>query len=429
MNKNLHVALEKFANLELADLHVHFGGIISPLTAWQLGIKNQLIRVAERGGVFQVDNCKLLPKGDPNKGYLSIFKKGFAIGEGKKPINLEYACFRGNFHKFDQIMATIQGHRHGWGALQDEDDVRYVFARYLISVKKDNISYSEMQINLRISLLLYPVLSSAAALQKFALLLKEISIDFLKNGVSLRFIQCFNHSYSKGIESRAEEALQNLIEARSFAPDIFVGLESAGKEELCSTSYDTLFNIYRKAYKLGFGCEMHAGEQAGSGYMKRVMQMPLHRVAHGVQMIECNDLIKEVNSKDVSIVMMPHINVHLSLSISRNGEPTTVSSLERHPILKLFRENRVKICIASDNPELGGLSVRRAFKDMIKMREGISLEEVAILCLNSARSCFDKKWGQAYEQRICKWISCCDLDQDYIFSFYSAEDMQMDQLL
>lgn len=173
---------------------------------------------------------------------------------------------------------------------------------------------------------------------------------------------------------QAIEASIWLREAEKIVPGVFVGIESAGHEKDESGWPIHLKAGYEEIQKLGLGCEAHGGEGIGVEHMLDVVRtLPITRLAHGFQVIEDEDAISEVKKKDITLIMMPLINLKLGACVhgvkdkdnniipkakSKGGEKCYITELHNHPFYELLRKYELKIALGSDNPCMGGYPIK-----------------------------------------------------------------------
>lgn len=328
------------------DPHVHVPGTISPQTAWDLGMRNQLIHMEKIEDPAHHDYGKWEVKDGPNKigandpvGTYSRLFIGYdehvlEFDDQGKPINLDYNyhCIPSRqdvFSGFDAIQGTTQGHRHAPGGIQNEDDYRFVMRQYLESCLKQNIRYVEPSQNISISeKVLYPELPAKEARKKFFFLAKEIVDEFAKSGVTLRFTHCANKTGASTIGSplsvRANEWADWLEEAQKTVPGVFVGMTSAGHEkmEIKAGGPRALVNAYQRVVAMGLGVEGHYGEGAGVEHaMKAWKLFPKEtRFAHMFQIIESPEAIEAILAHGKPLTMSPAINIRLGGILHYTGE-------------------------------------------------------------------------------------------------------------
>ncbi|WP_100933950.1 hypothetical protein [Candidatus Chlamydia corallus] len=351
-------------SLPKADIHVHLPGTITPQLAWILGLKNRFLKWSHN---FWTDDRLLSPK-NPHKKYSNIFRNFQDIRHEKEPnlSLLEFNIIDYDFNSFDRVMATVQGHRFPPGGIQNEEDLLLILNNYLQQCLNDNIIYTEVQQNIRLAHVLYSSLSEKQARMNFYKVLFSASQMFYKHGITLRFLNCFNKTFSPKINSKepAQEAVEWLKEVHSEFPGLFVGIQSAGAESSPGACPKLLASGYKNAYESGFGCEAHAGEGIGFRYLQNTINaLPLHRIAHGFQAIENPDTIEDIRDRKLTLVMAPIINLILGATVHRYENnikinKRRITTLHEHPFFDLFRKHGLKIALSSDNPQMGGISLK-----------------------------------------------------------------------
>jgi adenosine deaminase len=436
--------------LPICDIHVHLPGVISPQIAWDLGVRNKFISVVkeQNGEYTHSSGPQSLSILDPHEHYIDIFKSGFILDENGKPQNLEYNIDADSFKDFDRIMATTQGHRHPPGGIQTKDDMMFLLDSYLEDCVRQKIFYTELQQNIKIAYLLFPDDEAKDARKKLYLLFKDVIEKFKQKGIHLRFLHCFNKTKAAGDEKttheRTLEAAGWLEETQEIAPNVFVGIESAGHEKDESGWPVHLKAGYEKVRDLGLGCEAHGGEGIGVEHMLDVAKsLPITRLAHGFQVIEDIEVIEFIKQKAITLIMMPIINLNLGLCLhvkqndnneyipcakTKGGKKIHIRDFWEHPFFELFRKHKMKITLSSDNPNIGGVPI----KDTILALAGLSskyklpkqvyplkAEELAILCRNGIDAIFSADHiKQDYKNLLNTWIEKHNLDQEFINNYY-----------
>ena len=138
--------------------------------------------------------------------------------------------------------------------------------------------------------------------------------------MQLRFLHCFNKTRvardTKKPHERAIESAKWIKESQNISPSTFIGIQSAGHENDESGWPIHLKSGYEKVRSLGLGCEAHGGEGIGIEHMFDVVKsLPITRLAHGFQIIEDHNVIKFIKKRNITLVMMPIINLDLGLCI------------------------------------------------------------------------------------------------------------------
>jgi adenosine deaminase len=436
--------------LPICDIHVHLPGVISPQIAWDLGVRNKFISVVkeQNGEYTHSSGPQSLSILDPHEHYIDIFKSGFILDENGKPQNLEYNIDADSFKDFDRIMATTQGHRHPPGGIQTKDDMMFLLDSYLEDCVRQKIFYTELQQNIKIAYLLFPDDEAKDARKKLYLLFKDVIEKFKQKGIHLRFLHCFNKTKAAGDEKttheRTLEAAGWLEETQEIAPNVFVGIESAGHEKDESGWPVHLKAGYEKVRDLGLGCEAHGGEGIGVEHMLDVAKsLPITRLAHGFQVIEDIEVIEFIKQKAITLIMMPIINLNLGLCLhvkqnnnneyipcakTKGGKKIHIRDFWQHPFFELFRKHKMKITLSSDNPNIGGVPIKDTILalaglsnkyELPKEVEPLKAEELAILCKNGIEAIFSTDdIKQDYRNLLNTWIEKHNLDKDFINNYY-----------
>lgn len=381
------LTLSMLRDIPITDIHVHLPGAISPSVAWDLGVKNQFITLIKDNEKQTWRNGpKSLSVNNPHEHYTDIFhganNHSIEFDDKHSPIDIQYHIEPRSFKDFDRVMATVQGHRYPPGGIQTEDDLELIFDAYLEACVRDNIIYSELQQNIKIAHTIYHDKSHKQARKALFFFFQRMVEKFEKRGICIRFLNCFNKTDAAcsviSTHKRAIEAVEWLLEADSIVPGVFVGLESAGHEKDPSGWPEHLQFAYEKAADHGFGCEAHGGEGIGSEHLLNMIEtLSLHRVAHGFQMIEDELVIKKIQEKNITVCMSPIINIILGACVhfgkdtngklipmkrSAGGLSVYIEHIAHHPIFELFRKYQCKIALCSDNPYLGGVSIKSVIK-------------------------------------------------------------------
>jgi adenosine deaminase len=321
-------------------------------------------------------------------------------------------------------MATVQGHRHPPGGIQNESDLHFVLKMYLKDCIEQNIFYTEVQQNIKIAHQIYPQLDPKQARQKLYSFFERIVEEYKAGGVYLRFLHCFNKTQTASInqttKERSIEAANWLRETQQFAKNVFVGIEAAGHEKDENGWPIYLKEGYEAVRALGLGCEAHGGEGIGFEHMLDVARiLPVTRIAHGFQIIENEVAIEEIKQRKITLVMSPIINLVLGACISstRNGRKYKkyINNISDHPFFTLLRKYRMNLTLCSDNPQMAGVTIQT----LIKILAGISddypfnyktkpmtTDELIICLLNGIEAAFcEESIKQEYIHQLAQWCT------------------------
>ena len=152
-----------------------------------------------------------------------------------------------------------------------------------------------------------------------------------------------------------------------------VGFDLAGPEaEYPAPPHALAFNVARDA---GLGLTAHAGEVAGPGRVREVLDFGVRRVAHGVTAGD-DDLPAILRARDITLDMCPTSNVQAGI----------VESLATHPLAALHRSG-ISVTISTDDRTVTGTDLTT---EMARSAEalGLSRDELADIALNGFRRGF-----------------------------------------
>ncbi|HHV71487.1 MAG TPA: adenosine deaminase [Clostridia bacterium] len=247
---------------------------------------------------------------------------------------------------------------------QTEDVLARVVEEIVEDAAKQNIRYLELRggplVHVREGLRPEQVLEA---------ILWGLKVGEQKYGVKARFIVC-------ALRSDAPEDNLNLAKiAAEYKKQGVVGFDLAGDE----AGYPAKLHqqAFRLAKEKGLKITVHAGEAAGPESVRSaIMDLGAERIGHGIRSIEDPSLIKLIIERDIALEVCPTSNVHTR----------AVSSLEKHPIKKLY-ELGVPIVIGDDDPQISNISLSGELK-LLTERFGFSFRQVCDLQLQAVKYCF-----------------------------------------
>jgi adenosine deaminase len=153
-----------------------------------------------------------------------------------------------------------------------------------------------------------------------------------------------------------------------------VGFDLAGPEaEYPAPPHALAFSVARDA---GLGLTAHAGEVAGPGRVREVLDFGVRRVAHGVTAADDDDLLAVLRARDITLDLCPTSNVQAGV----------VESLASHPLAALHRAG-VSVTLSTDDRTVTGTDLTT---EMARSADalGLSREELAEIALNGFRRGF-----------------------------------------
>jgi adenosine deaminase len=153
-----------------------------------------------------------------------------------------------------------------------------------------------------------------------------------------------------------------------------VGFDLAGPEaEYPAPPHALAFSVARDA---GLGLTAHAGEVAGPGRVREVLDFGVRRVAHGVTAADDDDLLAILRARDITLDLCPTSNVQAGI----------VESLASHPLAALHRAG-VSVTLSTDDRTVTGTDLTT---EMARSADalGLSRDELAAIALNGFRRGF-----------------------------------------
>ncbi|MGI8657602.1 MAG: adenosine deaminase [Candidatus Limnocylindria bacterium] len=148
-----------------------------------------------------------------------------------------------------------------------------------------------------------------------------------------------------------------------------VGFDLAGPEETWpAPPHAAAFVAAREA---GLALTAHAGEVAGAGRVREVLDFGVRRVAHGVTAAGDDALLQLLRARDITLDLCPTSNV----------QSRVVPTLADHPIASLHRAG-VSVSISTDERTVTGLTLS---DEMARTASAVGLapDELAAIALNA----------------------------------------------
>ena len=161
--------------------------------------------------------------------------------------------------------------------------------------------------------------------------------------------------------------------AAAFGPPI-VGFDLAGPELAWpAPPHAAAFNAARDG---GLSLTAHAGEVAGAGRVREVLDFGVRRVAHGVTAIEDDALLQLLRARDITLDLCPTSNVQAGV----------VADLPSHPIAALHRAG-VSVTLSTDDRTVTGISLT---DEMVRTATAVGMtdDELATIALNGFARAF-----------------------------------------
>jgi adenosine deaminase len=141
-----------------------------------------------------------------------------------------------------------------------------------------------------------------------------------------------------------------------------VGFDLAGPEaEYPAPPHALAFSVARDA---GLGLTAHAGEVAGPGRVREVLDFGVRRVAHGVTAADDDDLLAVLRARDITLDLCPTSNVQAGI----------VPSLAEHALVRLHRAG-APVTLSTDDTTVSDVSLTEEYRRAVG-EIGLTLPEL-----------------------------------------------------
>ncbi len=153
-----------------------------------------------------------------------------------------------------------------------------------------------------------------------------------------------------------------------------VGFDLAGPEAEYPAPPHAL--AFSTADAAGLSLTAHAGEVAGPGRVREVLDFGVRRVAHGVTAAGDEELLAVLRARDIALDLCPTSNVQAGI----------VAAIADHPLAELHRAD-VAVTLSTDDRTVTGTSLT---DEMARCAAELALsrDELAVIALNGFRRGF-----------------------------------------
>tara|TARA_B100001123_G_C15097095_1_gene942027 strand:- start:64 stop:1053 length:990 start_codon:yes stop_codon:yes gene_type:complete len=277
-------------------------------------------------------------------------------------------------YNFSNLESFLKIYYEGAKVLVKEKDFFDLTWAYALKCKEDNVVHTEIffdpQTHVDRGIKFETVINGIyKALQKAE---KQF-------GLSFKIIMCILRHLDQ------ESGFKVLDEAIAHKNKIYgIGLDSA---ELGNPP-KKFEKLFKHAIKKGFVTVAHAGEEGPSEYIREALKL-LHvkRIDHGVQCLNDEKLVEELQKSQIPLTVCPLSNVKLRV----------FKSLAEHNLKKML-DKKLMVMVNSDDPAyFGGYVNQNLIETQVALN--LSTNEVKTLLINSFKSSF------LNEEKKNDWIS------------------------
>ena len=386
--------LEWLQNLPKAELHCHFGGILSPeemievarenkneiekhllenydFSAWIKNIQNKI----ESGDVKTLlpydpkNNIKnyWLERGVPEPVAISAFILCF---ENKDQLLQDYIYNSvGNFKGIGIEAYEKLGDLQGSSLLQNKESISKTCQLLRDRCEHDKIRYMEV----RCSPMNY-TRGGLNAEKVVEIMMDELNCEFTI--FKLIFIAS-RHGADDSIKGHIDLALDMRENNREFSK-MFVGFDLAGAE--AAKRPEELREVFMNVLERSIPTTIHAGEDMPvKSIWEAVYHLSAERIGHGLSLNEDESLKKRFKERKIAIELCPSSNDQI-IGYNDFLKPLKEFSERKYP-LKEFLNDGLKITINTDDPGMSLTMLSQEYYKAACMTEG-GLSKWDILKIN-----------------------------------------------
>jgi len=243
--------------------------------------------------------------------------------------------------------------------LRSPEDYALITRRLLSSLERQNVRYAEITLSAGVTLL---------RKQDFAPIYEAVRQAAAESTVEVYWIldaiRHFGPEQAMQVAQLAAERVNDGVVAFGIGGD-----EARGPAEWFRDAFDY-------ARKQGLRLTAHAGETTGPESVWGALEIGAERIGHGIRSIEDPALLRELRDRAVP----------LEVCISSNVATGAVSSLEVHPVRRLY-DAGVPLILNSDDPAMFHTNLTQEY-ELARDRFGFSEAELHELSENSFRHAF-----------------------------------------
>lgn len=294
----------------------------------------------------------------------------FAIAS-RNHMKLEYGSVEEirNAYNFSNLQEFLDIYYIGSKVLQNEKDFYDLTMAYLIKAASQNVAHAEIFFDPQTHL------ANTVPFPVFFNGIYRAKVDAEEQyHIHSELIMCFLRHLSE------DSAFDTLEQSLPFRDKIMgIGLDSSEM----GNPPAKFKNVFAKARSMGLKLVAHAGEEGPSTYIRDAIDhLQIHRIDHGNQTKDDEQLMMEVAEKRIPLTMCPLSNLKLAV----------VKNLKDHPLKNLL-DKKVFVTVNSDDPAYFGGYINENFHAVQKALD-LSKDDIIVLAKNSFEASFlsqDKK--------------------------------------
>lgn len=274
-----------------------------------------------------------------------------------------------NAYNFNNLQEFLDIYYIGSKVLKYEQDFYDLTLAYLKKAASQNVIHTEIFFDPQTHL------ENKVPFEVFFNGMYRATVDAEKQyHIHSALIMCFLRHLSEA------SAFDTLILSLPFRDKILgVGLDSSELDNPPAK----FKNVFAKAKSMGLKLVAHAGEEGPVAYIRDALDhLEIHRIDHGNQTKDDEQLMMEVAEKRIPLTMCPLSNLKLAV----------VKDLKDHPLKKLM-DKKVFVTVNSDDPAYFGGYMNENLQ-AVQTALNLTHNDIVVLARNSFEASFisqDKK--------------------------------------
>ncbi len=283
-------------------------------------------------------------------------------------------------YNFTNLQSFLDIYYAGANVLINKQDFYDLTWAYILRCVEDNVIHTEIFFDPQTHT------HRGIAFETVITGIKEALNDAHKKfGITSNIIMCFLRHLSQ------EDALETFEMALDYKDDIIgVGLDSSE----IGNPPSKFEEVFKKAKEEGFKLVAHAGEEADVSYIYEALDLlEIHRIDHGVQSINSEELMERLKEEQIPLTVCPNSNIELKV----------FQTYKEHNIKKML-DYGLNVTVNSDDPAYfkGYMN-----KNFLNLCENLPLtkEDIIKLVKNSFRSSFiSDELKEKYLKKVDEYI-------------------------